>query len=95
MYLGEMVNEHGTQVSAFHCETCDFDFTVCPAVISPERRDRWDGCLADDCGSYDPARDADVLFMTDEEIRDQKPVVALDMLAARKAGVVRVPKETR
>lgn len=62
-YLGETTNEYGTPVSEFMCYECKQFFTVCPAV-DVEKRQEWDGdgCLAVDCPTYDPARDADFLF---------------------------------
>lgn len=80
-------NEYGTKISVHRCDTCESEFTVCPAV-KPNSKN-WEYCLADTCESYDPARDADVLFMSDKEIKEEKPVVALSMLAARRKGVRR------
>ena len=80
-YLGEMLNGHGVQVSAFHCGRCDSDFTVCPPPES--RGDYAAGCLADDCDSYDPRRDCDVLFMSAAEIVREKPAEHLLALLLR------------
>lgn len=55
------VNEIGTPVSEHVCESCGQGFTVCPAVPS-EKADEWRGCLADDCSSYDLARDIDIFW---------------------------------
>jgi hypothetical protein len=63
--LRDDVNEHGTPVTWFRCETCGGEFTVCPAV-PPEREANWTGCLADECSSYDPARDASIYFAPDD-----------------------------
>lgn len=90
MYLGEMINEYGTQVGVFHCEACDSDYTVCPTP-SPSKRDNWDGgCTADTCSTYDPARDCDVLFMNDEEIARVKPIEHLAVLLTKSKNVMRL-----
>lgn len=60
-YLAETFNEYGTPVSLFQCEGCKTTFTVCPAVPQ-DRRDQWDGCMAEGCSTYDEARDGDKLF---------------------------------
>lgn len=60
MFIQFARNEYGTQVSAHICDTCGKFFTVCPAK-GPERDD-WGDCLGVECESYDPARDADLLF---------------------------------
>jgi len=51
----EFVNDCGTLVSVSICKVCKREFSVCPPAD-------WDECLADDCKSYDPNRDADHLF---------------------------------
>lgn len=48
-------------------------------------------CMADECESYDPACDIDVLFMTDAEIAREKPLVSIEMLRRRKTGVIAKP----
>ena len=53
-------NGYGTQISVHVCESCESEFTVCPA-IKPDK-EGWDGCMAPICLSYDPGRDADKLF---------------------------------
>lgn len=55
------VNEFCTPVSVHICEFCGVEFTVTPAV-KPENDDDWRGCMAPECPSYDPERDADKLF---------------------------------
>lgn len=67
-YRFESRNEYGTPVSAFTCDTCGGDFTVCPAV-RVEKRDQWDGCLATECPSYDPDRDVDMLMLLGAEVQ--------------------------
>lgn len=54
------VNEYGMVISVHKCKTCDRQFTVCPPI--PVGVSGWDECLADDCASYDRARDADRFF---------------------------------
>lgn len=51
------INEYGTQVSVSICTSCNREFSVCPVPKEP-----WPECLADDCASYDPARDVDRFF---------------------------------
>lgn len=60
-YRGEGVNEHGTPVSLHTCDSCGHEFSVCPAVPE-DARDQWDGCMQEDCESYEPTRDADLYF---------------------------------
>lgn len=52
-------NEHGVLVSHHVCQGCGRDFTVIPAAKSEEG---WEGCMAPDCGSYDPDRDVDKML---------------------------------
>ena len=54
------VNEYGTVVSKHHCPACNKDFVVCPPI--PVGTPNWGYCLAEDCSSYDPNRDADKYF---------------------------------
>lgn len=51
----KFVNEFGTPVSTHICKTCKREFTVCPPTD-------FEYCLAEDCNSYDPSRDADRYF---------------------------------
>lgn len=83
------INEYGTPVGVFVCEACGEEFTVCPKPTNPEN-DVWRTCSAIDCSSYDPNRDAEVLFMSDEEVA-ALPVVGIQMLRARRTGVLLVP----
>lgn len=83
-FVKEEPNEHGTTSSHHICDTCGKPFTMTPSCKDKEG---WENCLADECASYDPSRDADILFMSDEEISREKPVVCLDMLRKRKIGV--------
>jgi len=85
-FLRNDLNEYGTPVTWFTCEFCGDEFSICPA--KPEHgHDNWKGCLSDQCDSYDPSRDADILFMTDEEIEKHKTIVSMQMLLRRKLGV--------
>lgn len=61
MRLRETVNEYGTSVVEYRCETCGETFTICPAP-KPERDDQWTGCMAPECDSYDSDRDIDKWF---------------------------------
>jgi len=58
-HIEESVNELGTPVSVFKCDACGDTLTVCPAVPE-EKRGEWTGCLAEECPSYEPTRDADL-----------------------------------
>ena len=60
-FLEDGQNEYGTPVSRFKCETCGDKFTICPVVV-PDKHGDWSDCLATQCDSYDPNRDADLFF---------------------------------
>ena len=87
MKVADDFNEYGTPVSWHLCQTCGYYFSLCPAVSYAAPG--WNYCMADECASYDPDRDADILFMSDKEIAEQKPIVSMKMLEKRKAGVER------
>lgn len=55
---GGWVNLWGTPVSKHVCTTCHRPFTLCPASTGAFG----DNCLADDCASYDPKRDIDLML---------------------------------
>jgi heterodisulfide reductase subunit A-like polyferredoxin len=55
-------NEYGTPISVHVCTACGKTFTVCP----PASANFGDDCLAPECSSYDPARDAEVFFGPDD-----------------------------
>jgi len=74
MFIERAVNEYGTAVDAYRCETCGDPFTICPANPDRSRDDEWTGCMATFCASYDPARDADRFF-------DDGNVVSFDQRA--------------
>ena len=59
--VGYDVNDYGTRVSVHECGECGDRFTVCPAV-----RDDFGGCQDEGCASYDPDRDVDSLFDSDD-----------------------------
>lgn len=61
MKIRNDVNEFSTPVSVHICEFCGVEFTVCPPVPD-EKLDDWRGCMALECKSYDPERDADKFF---------------------------------
>jgi len=79
--LATSKNQYGVPIAVYKCAACGREFTVCPA---PDKDDGWESCLADNCPSYDPKRDAEILFMSGKEIRETKPVVSIEMLRARK-----------
>lgn len=82
MHKGFSNNEYGTKVSNHTCDTCGNDFTVCPAKDKDSTS--FNDCLALECGSYDPNRDADILFMSDKEIAATRSVISMDILRTRK-----------
>ena len=66
-YIEESVNEYGTPISVFKCDTCGDTYTLCPAI--PEnKRDQWQNCMADICPSYDPNRDVLMLVHLGAEL---------------------------
>lgn len=81
-HIGFSKNEHDIKVSCHKCDTCGGEFTVAPAI--EEGVAGWENCMSDECASYDPHRDADVLFMSDREIAAEKSVVSLQKLKQRK-----------
>lgn len=80
MKTKEEPNEHGT-ITSFHiCDTCGEPFSVTPAAGDAEG---WDNCLAEGCASYDPNRDVDAAFDSDDEL-EQRTVVGLAALRLRR-----------
>ena len=79
MKLREEPNEHGTTTSYHTCDTCGVEFSITPAADFPN-------CMSDDCASYDPHRDADILFMTGQEIAREKKIVSISKLRERLDG---------
>lgn len=85
MWLRDEGNKHGTGTSFMKCDTCDMEYSVIPKIPQEERHDKgWQNCLTPECPSYDPHRDAEVLFMSNAEIAREKKVVSIDMLRQRK-----------
>ena len=82
MYIKRTENKYGTGTSHHVCDTCGVEFTINPAVDSDSSS--FDNCLDERCNSYDSNRDADVLFMSDNEIRREKNIVGIEMLRKRK-----------
>lgn len=64
------MNEYGTFVGVYECETCGQEFTVCP---DPQQEEGWENCLAEDCDSYDPSRDADKYFEDPDTEIEKEP----------------------
>lgn len=60
-----MKNQATNDPSKHWCPHCHRDFTCMP----PQDQDFIVGCLADDCISYDPARDAEILLCGKEPPR--------------------------
>lgn len=52
------VNHYGAPISKHVCATCQRPFTLCPASDGAFG----DNCVADDCASYDPKRDIDLML---------------------------------
>lgn len=65
------LNHCGTRVFANTCATCGRAFTVCPP---PKRPEDWQHCLARECASYDPHRDADRFF----DLIEREPIAKAD-----------------
>lgn len=61
MRIRETVNEYGTPIVEYRCESCGELFTICPAP-SVNKDGQWTGCMAPECASYDPDRDVDKWF---------------------------------
>ncbi len=80
---GESVNENGTPVSVHECQACGNKFTLCP-LVPDDKAHEWPNCMAPNCESYDPHRDAAILFQSDSEIANNGKPASLKMLQARK-----------
>ena len=83
MKIGEVINDNGILASRHKCDTCGTEYEICPVIADDE--EGWENCLLDECESYDPHRDADILFMTDKEIAEDKPLISMDKLRQRKS----------
>ena len=84
MKIKETTNEHGVPVSHHICDTCGNNYTITRAVEDGTPLSK--NCMDDGCASYDPDNDAEIMFMTDEEIAREKPLVSMKMLRKRKEG---------
>lgn len=82
MHRGFDRDKDGNHVSTHRCDTCGVEFTLCPAVSANEPGRGH--CLDDNCESYDPHRDLDLLFMSDDEIARDKRVVSIIRLRKRR-----------
>lgn len=82
-HKGFTTNEYGIRVSLHICDTCKVEFTLTPGVDADATG--FDDCTCDECPSYDPDRDMDIVFMTDAEIARDKPIVSMKMLRKRRA----------
>lgn len=91
MKIKETINEHDIPVSHHTCDTCGVDYTITRAVEDGTPLSK--NCMADNCESYDPDNDVDIMFMTDEEIAREKPLISMKMLRKRKEGF-QIDKQT-
>lgn len=80
MFIKTSPNEYGTSTSSFKCDTCGEEYTITPA---PKEVDNWQNCMSEECDSYDPKRDADVLFCSDKELQE-KSIVDINKLRQRR-----------
>lgn len=78
----DTINEYGIKVAAFECDTCGVEYTICPAP-DDDTLDGWNNCSGDDCASYDPERDTEILFSSDRELKKKK-LVSMNKLRQRK-----------
>lgn len=82
-FIKEEPNEFGTNTAHFVCVVCKEPYTITPAPSS-ENRKHWTACMSESCDSYDPDRDAEVLFMTAKEIMESKNAVSIKKLRERR-----------
>jgi hypothetical protein len=82
-FIKETQNEFGTNTAHFVCVVCKEPYTITPAPSS-ENRKHWTACMSEFCDSYDPDRDAEVLFMTAKEIMESKNAVSIRKLGERR-----------
>lgn len=75
-------NEYGTGTTFFVCDSCGDEYSITPAVKKDMLGD-WQNCLSEGCASYDPHRDADVLFCSTEELQKKK-IVSINKLKERR-----------
>jgi len=79
-------NEYGTPTIECSCDFCGTIFTVCCGKEhTDEEAQAWGkaGCMHETCKSYNPACDMDKMFMTDEEIEEER-IVDIKVLNNRK-----------
>jgi len=81
MKTGEIKCEDGIIRSTHICDTCGQPFDVAPAIKDDEKG--YEDCLMEDCLSFDPHRDLDVIFLDDYELA-KKPLVSIKMLKTRR-----------
>ncbi len=70
MKIRNDVNEQGTPITVFQCESCGVEFSVCPAIPDIDL-DNWKGCMRPECDSYDEERDVDKM-MDEGTVRFEK-----------------------
>lgn len=79
-------NEDDVGFTVLHCGFCDTEYTICPQLEDNEIQPWVDGgCTTPECDSYDPNRDCEILFISDEELA-KRDVVGIKMLKARREG---------
>jgi len=85
-FIKQAKNENNTPISIFICDFCKEEYSVCPAIIDSYDIKAWDdaGCTSENCRSYDPHRDAEVLFMTNKEIAKEKKIISISNLRKRR-----------
>jgi len=82
MKLRDDINEEGIPVTWFKCDSCDTEYTICPAIKEGQEAG-WNNCMTHECSSYDPSRDAEVLFLSDKELRSHNKLYDMKMLKKR------------
>ena len=80
-------NEEDIGITVFHCGFCDTQYDICPQIKDNEIQSCIDdGCMSMECSSYDPNRDLEVVFLSDEEL-SRRDVVGIKMLKARREAL--------
>ena len=89
MKTGEFTDNEGIIRSRHTCDKCGQSFDIAPAIKDNE--EGYENCLTEECSSYDPHRDLDIIFLDDHELA-KKPLVSLKMLDKRrkyiKTGII-------
>lgn len=62
MKLRDDVNEYGTAITWCLCPYCNKEYYVCPALTDDQLETWADNCLMQECESYDPWRDVELLM---------------------------------